>query len=94
MSDTIEHPFPSIDMAEIGKVIHKLHEQVSHKRHRIEVTRSDNTEVCVMISKSELESLESTLAILADTDAFNDMCRNLQEVLKTAGVVYYPQSAE
>jgi len=91
MPQTIEHPYPTVEMTKVGRIIRKLHEQVVSKRHRVEITRADCDDCCVMISKAELESLERAVAIFADTAEFTEMCENLKALLKTAGVVYAPQ---
>jgi hypothetical protein len=91
MTDTIEHLYPTVEMTKAGRMIRKLHEQVVTKRHRVEITRADCQDCCVMISKAELESLERALAIFADTSEFTEMCENLKTLLKTAGVVYPPR---
>ena len=94
MNEPIEHPYPTVDMTKVGRMIRKLHDQVISKRHRVEITRAGCDECCVMISKAELESLERAVAIFADTSEFNEMCENLKALLKTAGVVYTPQAYE
>ena len=94
MSETIEHLYPQVDMTKVDRIIRKLHEQVVTRRHRVEITRDDCDDCCVMISKAELESLERAVAIFADTVEFTEMCENLKTILHTAGVVYPPQAFE
>jgi hypothetical protein len=88
MSETIEHMYPTVEMTKVGRIMKKLHEQVVHQRHRVEITRAGCEDCCIMISRAELESLESALAIFADTAAFNEMCDHLKTLLKSAGLVY------
>jgi hypothetical protein len=78
-------------MTKVGRIMRKLHDQVIGNRRRVEITRAGCDDVCVMISKSELDSLEQALAILADTEGFSEMCENLKKLLSRAGVVYSPQ---
>ena len=88
MSDTIEHPYPTVDMTKVGRIIRKLHDQVVGQRQRVEITRAGCDDGLIMISKAELQGLEKALAIFADTDEFNEMCKSLKNLLDTAGVVY------
>lgn len=92
MPDSIEHPYSRVDMTRVGKIIRKLHDQVVGQRQRVEITRAGCEDTCVMISRAELETLERSLEIFADTDEFNEMCRSLKNLLNTAGVVYAPQA--
>lgn len=80
----------SIDLALVGDVMRRLHDQVCGSRRRVEITRADGDEVCVMISKHELESLEHALVVLAGSDHFGTTCRKLHDLLTSAGVVYMP----
>ena len=80
----------SIDLTLVGEVMSRLHEQVCGSRRRVEITRADGDEVCVMISKRELEALEHALAVLAGSDHFGTTCRKLHDLLTTAGLVYSP----
>jgi PHD/YefM family antitoxin component YafN of YafNO toxin-antitoxin module len=91
MPEILEHPYPTVDMTKVGKIIRKLHDQVVEQGHRVHITRAGSNDVCVMISKKELESLEEAIAIFADSEQFNEMCENLRKMLKNAGVVYTPQ---
>jgi hypothetical protein len=91
MPDLLEHPHPTVDMTKVGKIIRKLHDQVAEQGKRVHITRAGCDDVCVMISKKELESLEQAIAIFADTEHFQEMCANLKKLLQNAGVVYAPQ---
>jgi len=90
MSETIEHPYPTVDMNKVGRIIRKLHDQVVGQRRRVEITRAGCQDSLVMISKAELETLERALAIFADTNEFLEMCDSMKNLLDTAGVVYSP----
>jgi len=92
MPDSTDHPHYRVDMTRVGRLISKLHDQVAGRRQRVEITRAGCDDTCVMISRTELESLERALAILADTDEFHDMSQSLKHLLNTAGVVYGPQA--
>jgi PHD/YefM family antitoxin component YafN of YafNO toxin-antitoxin module len=86
----VDHPNPTIDMTKVGKSIRRLHDQVCDQKRRVEITRAGSDDVCVMISKKELESLEAALQIFADTEAFEEMCEHLRKLLATAHEVYGP----
>lgn len=88
MPDQMQSINHSIDMTKVGKMIRKLHDQVCTDKRRIEITRPGCDDVCVMISRHELESLEQAMAIFADTPAFEDMCQQIKNVLNSAGMVF------
>jgi PHD/YefM family antitoxin component YafN of YafNO toxin-antitoxin module len=92
MQESIEHAFPTIDMTRVGRSIRKLHDHVCINGKRVEITRAGCTDRCVMISKSELETLENALEIFSNTEEFGKICASLQQLLETAGVVYHPQA--
>ena len=99
MSDTSTAPaaaraaaHTSIDMNLVGDVVRRLHDEVCGSRRRVEITRAEDDEVCVMISKRELEAIEHALAVLAGTDDFGGMCRKLHDLLTSAGVIYSPKA--
>jgi hypothetical protein len=92
MTESVEHTYPTVDMTKVGRIIRKLHDQVVGQRRRVEITRAGCDDGLVMISRAELETLENTLAIFADTAEFNEMCESLKNLLDTAGVVYSPQA--
>lgn len=95
MSAQFEHVNQSIDMTKVGRTMRRLHEQVCGEKRRIEVTRCGCDDVCVMISKKELECLETALQIMADTDSFNGMCDSLKKLLAQAHEVFgAPEQAD
>ena len=78
--------FQSLDVTRFRRALTKLHERVGCGRGRIEIKRRGCSDVCVLISKAELESLEQALEILATTAEFKAMCDSLtQLVADTAG---------
>ena len=86
MPDAIEHP--AVEMTEVANQIHALHDQVCRRAHRVHITRTDCDDVCVMISQKELEHLEQALDLLANSDSFTTLCKNLNGLLQNAGMVY------
>jgi PHD/YefM family antitoxin component YafN of YafNO toxin-antitoxin module len=75
-------------MTQAAKAIRRLHDQVCTDKHRVEITRRGCDDVCVLISRKELESLEQALQIFADTEAFMEMSENLKKVLALADEIY------
>lgn len=72
--------FESYDVANVGRSLAKLHEEVVRFRGRIELTRDGCDDCCVLISKTELESLERALAILSDTDGVKAMSGQIAQL--------------
>ncbi len=84
--DGIDHArFSSLDVSRAREVLARLHEQVSFGQGRVEIKRRGSEHVCVMISKAELEALESALEILSDSAEYKSMCENLSRVAAEAG---------
>ena len=83
---------PSVDMTLVGKRIRRLHDQVCGQGQRVEITRAGCDDVCVMISKRELDALEAAVAIHSATPTHADLCRALSQLLAEAGLVYGPQA--
>ena len=74
-------PFQTLDVTRFRQAMAKLHEVVGCGKGRIEVTRRGCDDVCVLISKSELESLEQALEILSQCDAYKAMCDNINQLV-------------
>lgn len=77
--------FQCLDLTHFRKALTKLHQVVTDGRGRIEVKRRGCDDVCVLISKAELESLEHALAILSETAAFQAMCEDITRLAGAAG---------
>ena len=73
--------FQSLDVTRFRQTLAKLHEAVGCGHGRIEVTRKGCEDVCVLISKCELEALEQALEILARSAHYDAMCADLQKVV-------------
>ncbi len=80
----------SVDMTLVGKRIRRLHDQVCGQGQRVEITRAGCDDVCVMISKRELEALEHALTIHSASESHTDLCERLSKLLADAGLVYRP----
>jgi PHD/YefM family antitoxin component YafN of YafNO toxin-antitoxin module len=55
-----------------------LYEKVVMDHRRVEITLPAGQ--CVIISKQELDALERALEILADSDAFRDVCASVEHL--------------
>src|SRR5215204_3896139 len=73
--------FQSLDVTRFRQTLAKLHEAVGCGHGRIEVTRRGCDDVCVLISKCELEALEQALEIMAQSADYQAMCASLQKVV-------------
>lgn len=71
------HMFATLEITHFRRSLARLHEQVACGNGRIEVTRDGSSGACVLISKTELESLEQALEILAATSDYQKMCREI-----------------
>ncbi|HET6248737.1 MAG TPA: hypothetical protein VFE47_13625 [Tepidisphaeraceae bacterium] len=80
-----ESLFQSLDLMRLRSAMDRIHEQVAAGHGRIELTRSGCDDVCVILSKAELESLERALEILSETSEYKAMCDNLTRLALDCG---------
>ncbi len=80
-ANRIESSFQTLDVTRFRQAMAKLHEVVGCGKGRIEVTRRGCDDVCVLISKSELESLEQALEILSQSAEYKAMCDNISQLV-------------
>jgi PHD/YefM family antitoxin component YafN of YafNO toxin-antitoxin module len=80
-----DSPFKSLDLSRLRRALARVHEQVSGRHGRIELTRDGCDDVCVILSKAELESLERALEILSETSEYKAMCENLSKLAVECG---------
>ena len=66
--------FQNLDITQFRRTLNKLHETVGCCRGRVEVKRRGCDEVCVLISKAELEALEKALEIFCASAEYQSMC--------------------
>jgi PHD/YefM family antitoxin component YafN of YafNO toxin-antitoxin module len=62
-----------------GKLL-ALYERIACEKGRVEIIDASGACACVLISKSELESLENALAMLSDGDQVRAMRQCLEQV--------------
>jgi hypothetical protein len=77
--------FQTVDVTRLRRALANLHHVVGCGKGRVEVTRKGCEHVCVLISKTELESLEHALQIFADSHAFKQMSEQISQIVATAG---------
>jgi len=73
--------FQVVKLSQCQSSIGELHQLVATGHGRVEITRDGSNHVCVLISKTELESLERALEILSETDDYQSMCQALSSVV-------------
>jgi PHD/YefM family antitoxin component YafN of YafNO toxin-antitoxin module len=74
-----------LELTRLRRALARIHEQVASRTDRVEFTREGCDDVCVIISKSELESLEQALEILANTSEYRAMCEQVSNVAAQCG---------
>ena len=77
----------TLDVEVLRRAIAKIHEQVAGEHARIELTRAGCDDVCVILSKAELESLEQALEILSRTEEYRAMCQQLHRLALDCGAL-------
>ncbi len=78
--------FQNVDVTRFRRALTELHERVGCGKGRVEVTRRGCADVCVLISKAELESLERALQIFAESAEFQQMSSQISQIVAaTAG---------
>ena len=77
--------FQSLDVTRFRQTLAKLHEAVGCGNGRIEITRRGCDDVCVLISRAELESLEQALEILSRSAEYKSMCDHVQSLAVACG---------
>ena len=75
--------FQTLDVTRVRRTLSHLHERVTTGAGRIEVRRRGCDDVCVIISKAELEALEHALEILTESAEYKDMCKTLADLAGT-----------
>lgn len=85
--------FHTLSLREFLKLVDGLHGKVAKGHGRIEITADGCDDVCILISKTELEALERALEILAETSDYRIMCENLSQVASLTCELAASQSA-
>ena len=81
----VEEPlFYSMDGATLGKDLLKVLCRIAHEKGRVEITNCDGSS-CVMISKDELDLIESALDILSNLHEVQFLHEKVKRVLTLDG---------
>jgi len=72
--------FQRLDLSRVARAMARIHEQVAQCDGRVEITREDCDDVCVLISRAELQSLERAMEILAGTADYQSMCEEVNQI--------------
>lgn len=72
--------FHTLSMTQFLRMVEELHGRVAKGHGRVEITRDGCEDVCILISKAELEGLERALEILSETNGFQEMCQTLNSI--------------
>lgn len=86
--------FQTLDVTRFRRALANLHERVGEMKGRVEVTRRGSDDVCVLISKAELESLEAALEILARSAEYKAMCDIVTQLAMATGTPVPPVCAQ
>jgi hypothetical protein len=79
--------FATVELLKFRRALTRHHAEVAQGFGRVEVICPDRQDICVLISKAELESLERALEIFASTADYHAMC---QEISNCAAAVCPP----
>jgi hypothetical protein len=79
--------FQSLDVTRFHEALARIHETVHAGRGRVEVTREGCDDVCVLISKCELEALERAVEILSECADYKAMCDEVTRVAAATSVL-------
>jgi PHD/YefM family antitoxin component YafN of YafNO toxin-antitoxin module len=85
--------FHTLNLAQFLKLVDDLHGKVAKGHGRVEITVDGCDDVCILISKAELEALERALEILSETGDFQNMSRSLSQVASLTCEIAAAQSA-
>jgi PHD/YefM family antitoxin component YafN of YafNO toxin-antitoxin module len=72
--------FHTLSLVQFLKLVDDLHARVAKGHGRVEITADGCDDVCILISKAELEALERALEILSETADYRTMCESLSQV--------------
>jgi len=77
--------FVTLDVHAAAGDLPALYERVAVTKGRVELTRDGSDDSCVIISKSELESLERAIELLSDGDGVRAMHETLRATFARLG---------
>jgi hypothetical protein len=86
MSD--DSPFQSLNLAQVQGNLMKLYERIACQKGRVEIVSPGGECECVLISKTELDSLERALEVLSDSDDVRALTHEIEHVAQVAEPVH------
>jgi triosephosphate isomerase len=86
--------FQSLDVTRLHDSLDRVHEAVGSGTGRVEVTRAGCDDVCVLISKRELDAMEHALEILCGGSEFQSMCDEIKQLAAATSVLTGEASAQ
>lgn len=78
----LESKFSFMSLDQFQSRLSDLHQNVCCDKGRVEIHDGDN--VCVLISKEELDALEQALEILSNTSDVQSMARTIASLTRSA----------
>ncbi len=69
----------TMSLQEVRENLADLVKQIAKVKKRVEFTDGSG-ERCVILCKTELDSLEKAIAILSDTTEFRDICNSMNQL--------------
>jgi len=81
MSDgTRDTAFLTLSLNHVQGDLLSLYQRIACEKGRVEITGGDGACACVLISKAELDSLETALAVLSDGETVQALHKCLAQV--------------
>ena len=77
--------FQTLHLNQVQGDLLKLYERIACEKGRVEIFDGDGGCACVLISKAELDSLETALAVLSDGDGVRSMQNSLAQLAASVG---------
>jgi hypothetical protein len=75
----VPRTFATVELLQFRRALARHHAEVARGFGRIEITHPEHSDVCVLISKAELDSLEQALEILSATADYQAMCQQIAD---------------
>jgi hypothetical protein len=71
----------SLNLEQVRRDLHLLHQRICSGWGRIEISTTDSSgDCCVLISKAELETMEKALEILCEMPGGKEVCEGLTRI--------------
>jgi PHD/YefM family antitoxin component YafN of YafNO toxin-antitoxin module len=80
--------FSTFDLTHARRDLSSIYRKVADEHARVEIRRAGSDQSCVVISKTELESLERALEVLSNARAVRSLSASLAQVAAAAQGAY------